>query len=188
MALGMPMPRHPFDLWVAFTFVSFAFRRPGARDGDDGRQRARGAGARPMHLPADAVIGGDRGSAREPAGVGAARRRRSFPAATPSRRCRRASPGPDLAGRALQPAGAAAHRRVGLPRRRSRCSAGTRSSDSPRAPAKAGSRWRSRRGRRSGSSPNRAAVSAQARVSHRPGKPRRRRPPLRTRPPHRMRP
>ena len=25
MALGMPMPRHPFDLWVAFTFVSFAF-------------------------------------------------------------------------------------------------------------------------------------------------------------------
>jgi ABC-type transport system involved in cytochrome c biogenesis permease component len=25
MAVGMPAPRHPFDLWVAFTFVSFAF-------------------------------------------------------------------------------------------------------------------------------------------------------------------
>jgi hypothetical protein len=25
MAIGMPAPRHPFDLWVAFTFVSFAF-------------------------------------------------------------------------------------------------------------------------------------------------------------------
>jgi ABC-type transport system involved in cytochrome c biogenesis permease component len=25
MAVGMPSPRHPFDLWVAFTFVSFAF-------------------------------------------------------------------------------------------------------------------------------------------------------------------
>lgn len=25
MAVGMPLPRHPFDLWVAFTLVSFAF-------------------------------------------------------------------------------------------------------------------------------------------------------------------
>jgi ABC-2 type transport system permease protein len=25
MAIGMPMPRHPFDLWVAFTFAAFAF-------------------------------------------------------------------------------------------------------------------------------------------------------------------
>src|SRR6185295_8945251 len=25
IAVGMPLPRHPFDLWVAFTFVSFAF-------------------------------------------------------------------------------------------------------------------------------------------------------------------
>jgi hypothetical protein len=25
MAIGMPMPRHPFDLWVVYTFVSFAF-------------------------------------------------------------------------------------------------------------------------------------------------------------------
>jgi ABC-type transport system involved in cytochrome c biogenesis permease component len=25
MAVGMPAPRHPFDLWIAFTFVSFAF-------------------------------------------------------------------------------------------------------------------------------------------------------------------
>lgn len=25
MALGMPFPRHPVDLWLAFTFVSFAF-------------------------------------------------------------------------------------------------------------------------------------------------------------------
>ncbi len=25
MAVGMPLPRNPFDLWVAFTFVSFAF-------------------------------------------------------------------------------------------------------------------------------------------------------------------
>ena len=25
MGVGMPLPRHPFDLWVAFTFVAFAF-------------------------------------------------------------------------------------------------------------------------------------------------------------------
>src|SRR5688572_1703894 len=25
MALGMPLPRHPFDLWIAFTAVAFAF-------------------------------------------------------------------------------------------------------------------------------------------------------------------
>ena len=25
LAVGMPLPSHPFDLWVAFTFVSFAF-------------------------------------------------------------------------------------------------------------------------------------------------------------------
>ena len=25
MALGMPLPRHPFELFVAFTFVAFAF-------------------------------------------------------------------------------------------------------------------------------------------------------------------
>jgi ABC-type polysaccharide/polyol phosphate export permease len=25
MAIGMPLPAHPFDLWVAFTFVAFAF-------------------------------------------------------------------------------------------------------------------------------------------------------------------
>ena len=25
LAVGMPVPRHPFDLWLAFTFVSFAF-------------------------------------------------------------------------------------------------------------------------------------------------------------------
>jgi hypothetical protein len=25
LALGMPLPRHPYDLWVAFTLVAFAF-------------------------------------------------------------------------------------------------------------------------------------------------------------------
>src|SRR5690606_23924949 len=25
MVIGMPLPAHPFDLWVAFTFVAFAF-------------------------------------------------------------------------------------------------------------------------------------------------------------------
>ena len=26
MLIGMPQPQHPFDLWVAFTVVAFAFR------------------------------------------------------------------------------------------------------------------------------------------------------------------
>ena len=72
------------------------------RDCDDGRQRARGAGARTMHLPADADHRWRRGSAREPSGLGAAPVSRSFPDGTPSTRCRRASPAMASARRRLQ--------------------------------------------------------------------------------------
>ena len=64
--------------------------RPGHRD--DGRQRARGAGARAVHLSADADHRRRRGPAREPAGLGAAPVGVLSRAVTRSRQCRRASP------------------------------------------------------------------------------------------------
>ena len=73
MLIGMPLPNHPLDLWIAFTFVAFALIGPRARHRDARRQRAGGAGAGAVHLPADADHRRRGRAADEPAGVGAAR-------------------------------------------------------------------------------------------------------------------
>ena len=74
--------------------------RARARDCDDGRHRAGGAGARAVHLPADAHHRRRRRAAREPARLGADVCRGSSRAATRSRHCRPASPAAGWAPRA----------------------------------------------------------------------------------------
>ena len=70
--------------------------RARARDCDDGRHGAGGAGTRAVHLPADAHHRRRRRAAREPARLGAASVGILSRAATRSRRCRRASPATGL--------------------------------------------------------------------------------------------
>ena len=186
MALGMPMPRHPFDLWVAFTFVSFAFLGLGlvmAMMADN--VPAVQALGQCIFLPM-LVIGGiavPLASLPEWAQHVSA----FFPgryAVEALQAC--------VTGTGLRRRCASACWRCCSSARRARV-AGDRDVPLGRAAAVRHSRRQrlarggsSRRGRRSGSSPSRAAVSVQARVSHQPSKPWRRLRPLRTRPPHRM--